>query len=95
MLSEYQSKIIDFCEYCGAYLYDCADWDGPKWETGECSGPNHRAANYSEPENIESEIDEIIKNINQTTKTINRVTNKLQRYFKIVEDAETIKCLPK
>lgn len=49
MLAEFQPDILDFCKYCGAVLYDCPDWESPRWEDYNCwNGCLHEAANQKE-----------------------------------------------
>jgi len=89
MLNEFQPEIIDWCENCGAALYDCRDWEKPRWEDADChNGCLHQASNHK----LDAEMDEIVDRINESTKTLNKMNKfDLNRLFKIVEDTETIK----
>jgi len=79
MLNEFQPAIIDFCENCGAALYDCRDWVKPRWEDEEChNGCLHQAANHKDPElaEIDKQLDEIVDRINRSTEKINEMEGK-------------------
>lgn len=70
-LSEFQPKIVDVCRNCGMALWDCEDWNHPRWEDECWDGCDHEPANDPEFEKIENELDEIIDRINKSTALMN------------------------
>ena len=52
MLSEFQVFALDCCKHCGAILFDCKDWEKPRWEQTPIPCL-HKALNHKETEDAE------------------------------------------